>query len=102
MIAVQTLTRQNDLPWQREQTRRRRRQCVVTARHCDSDANPKAAAQLGRRTERMRLQVASSGHTRYPGAEPLAGPVTHPMAGSSSGGSSPAVRPAHAACEVAG
>lgn len=51
---------------------------------------------------KARHEDPRTGARRDPGAESLAGSLAHPVAGSSSGVFSPVVRPAHAACAVAG
>jgi hypothetical protein len=100
MVTVQTPTRQYDLPWQ-ELARRHRRRCEVAAGHCDHNTDPEVPGQIGRRKGGVLLLVAASSGTCHPGARPVAGSGAEPRAGSSSGGTSPAVLPAQATRGVA-
>jgi hypothetical protein len=101
MVTVQTPTRQYDLPWRQEHARRHRQECEVAASHCDGNTDPEVPRQIGRRKGRVPVLVAPSSGNCHPGARPVAGWGAEPRAGSSSGGISPAVLPAHATRGVA-
>jgi hypothetical protein len=80
-----------------------------TTRRCLEKPEPagRGAAGISRTPELDRpaegtLRCSKSGGCCDPGAEPLAGSAAGSMARSSSGGSSPVVRPAHAPRGVAG